>query len=544
MRYLKVVSLLVGLLVASAALSLCVPVRHADAQVGYTLTTTDGTTTNSNTRTIVTDCSQVNSSTTTTWTCAGIAPGGTAGGDLAGVFPSPTVAKGTFTGASTASGTASFDLSGGSGVFRTSTGAVTIGTGAISVTGPVTSNIGGTTSDPYTTVIPASRNGYVISSTAPASVAGSGTSAGSAITSTGAAGGATSGTTGQTAGTGMGHVFTCGPGGTAPAGSTNGTGGSILMTPGDAGGGLGTAGSKGTVTVKAPAATYGTVLKVENSANSTLRFGVADTGNVSLVTAATLVVGANTLIGAVADKLNAALLAIASQATGDILYADSSSTFARLADVGAGAYLRSGGIGAAPLYSTLILPNAATAGDTFVATSANTMGVVAACAANTVLVGQGAGVVPACGTVPNAALANSSTTVNGQTCTLGSTCTVTSDPSGQTFATDTASTTDTTQTTCLTITVTDLKTVNVLFNISAVKNDQSEGAGYTFVIAARRSGASATQIGTTSSLTTIEDDALWAATADVSGITIRGRVTGNTLDNVAWRCSAQIVTSL
>lgn len=70
------------------------------------------------------------------------APSGSAGGDLAGSYPNPTVAKGTFTGASTASGTASFDLSGGSGVFKTPTGAVTIGSGAVGLTGNTTLSTG------------------------------------------------------------------------------------------------------------------------------------------------------------------------------------------------------------------------------------------------------------------------------------------------------------------------------------------------------------------------------------------------------------------
>lgn len=54
-------------------------------------------------------------------------------------------------------------------------------------------------------------------------------------------------------------------------------------------------------------------------------------GNVAIPTTKTVTVGANVLIGSVADKLNAAYLAIASQATGDLLVADSASTFARKA---------------------------------------------------------------------------------------------------------------------------------------------------------------------------------------------------------------------
>lgn len=53
--------------------------------------------------------------------------------------------------------------------------------------------------------------------------------------------------------------------------------------------------------------------------------------NVAMATTKTLTVGSNVLIGSVADKLNAAYLAIASQAAQDILVADSTSTFARKA---------------------------------------------------------------------------------------------------------------------------------------------------------------------------------------------------------------------
>lgn len=65
----------------------------------------------------------------------------------------------------------------------------------------------------------------------------------------------------------------------------------------------------------------------------------------------TVVVGANTLIGAVADKLNAAHLAIASQAVGDLLVASSTTAFARLPDVATGQVFCSGGVGVAPAYS-------------------------------------------------------------------------------------------------------------------------------------------------------------------------------------------------
>lgn len=54
-------------------------------------------------------------------------------------------------------------------------------------------------------------------------------------------------------------------------------------------------------------------------------------GNVTMTTATTLAAGSNTLIGSVADKLNAAHLAIASQASQDLLVANAATTFTRLA---------------------------------------------------------------------------------------------------------------------------------------------------------------------------------------------------------------------
>jgi hypothetical protein len=63
--------------------------------------------------------------------------------------------------------------------------------------------------------------------------------------------------------------------------------------------------------------------------------------------------------------------------TGDLLYASSSSALSKLADVAAGSFLRSGGVGAAPAWSTLVLPNSATAGDILYASAANTMATLA-----------------------------------------------------------------------------------------------------------------------------------------------------------------------
>ncbi len=80
-------------------------------------------------------------------------------------------------------------------------------------------------------------------------------------------------------------------------------------------------------------------------------------------------------------------------AVGDLLYASATTpTWSRLADVAVGSYLRSGGVNTAPLWSTLILPNAAATGDILMATSTNTVGRVATSAsAGQLLRSSGAG---------------------------------------------------------------------------------------------------------------------------------------------------------
>jgi len=78
---------------------------------------------------------------------------------------------------------------------------------------------------------------------------------------------------------------------------------------------------------------------------------ITHAANFTLATTKTLSAGANTLIGSIADKLNAVHLAIASQAIGDLLVADAATTFARLPDVAIGSVLASGGVGALPAYT-------------------------------------------------------------------------------------------------------------------------------------------------------------------------------------------------
>jgi len=59
---------------------------------------------------------------------------------------------------------------------------------------------------------------------------------------------------------------------------------------------------------------------------------------------------------------------------GDLLYAVSATQLATLADVAVGSYLRSGGVATAPLWSTLKLPNAVTAGSVVFASATDTYG--------------------------------------------------------------------------------------------------------------------------------------------------------------------------
>ena len=84
---------------------------------------------------------------------------------------------------------------------------------------------------------------------------------------------------------------------------------------------------------------------------------------------------------------------------GDLLYASGTTTLSRLIDVAAGSYLRSGGVGNAPVWSTTTLPNSATTGDLLYASAANTYSNLADVATGNVLRSGGIGVAPAWGKV-------------------------------------------------------------------------------------------------------------------------------------------------
>jgi len=96
---------------------------------------------------------------------------------------------------------------------------------------------------------------------------------------------------------------------------------------------------------------------------------------------------------------------LTSYAVGDIPYASASTTVAKLAAVSAGSYLRANGTTAAPVYSTIKIPNTCTAGDIWAATGTNTMSPLGGGAAGKFLRGAGTTTVPAWSTLvlPNAA---------------------------------------------------------------------------------------------------------------------------------------------
>ena len=64
---------------------------------------------------------------------------------------------------------------------------------------------------------------------------------------------------------------------------------------------------------------------------------------------------------------------LSSYAVGDLIYASGATTLAKLADVGAGAYLRSGGVATAPVWSSITIPNTAAQGDLWYSDASNSI---------------------------------------------------------------------------------------------------------------------------------------------------------------------------
>lgn len=126
----------------------------------------------------------------------------------------------------------------------------------------------------------------------------------------------------------------------------------------------------GNVTVATVAASEiasGQALTRVDDTNVTLTLG--GTPLTALLTAASITVGWSGTLSAARGGTG-----LGSYSVGDLLYASASNAFSKLTDVAAGSYLRSGGTNTAPLWSTLILPNAATANRIVYASSTNTYG--------------------------------------------------------------------------------------------------------------------------------------------------------------------------
>lgn len=90
---------------------------------------------------------------------------------------------------------------------------------------------------------------------------------------------------------------------------------------------------------------------------------------------------------------------LTSYAVGDLVFASTTTVLTRLADVAAGAYLRSGGVAAAPVWSSVTLPNAATIGDIWFASTTAIMTALADVATGNALLSGGIGVAPAYGKI-------------------------------------------------------------------------------------------------------------------------------------------------
>lgn len=168
----------------------------------------------------------------------------------------------------------------------------------------------------------------------------------------------------------------------------------------------------GTLTLAA-----GTNVNIVDSPAGTFTFNVpAGAGGVSTFSAGTTGFSPSVATSG-AVTLSGTLIAanggtgFSSYAIGDLLFANTTTTLAKLADVSVSSYLRSGGVGVAPAWSTLKLPNAATTGDILIATSTNTVGNLADVAVNNALISGGVGVAPSWGKISNATLTNSSITV-------------------------------------------------------------------------------------------------------------------------------------
>lgn len=95
-------------------------------------------------------------------------------------------------------------------------------------------------------------------------------------------------------------------------------------------------------------------------------------------------------------------------------------------------------------------------------------------------------------------------------------------------------TTDATVTTLDSFTLANNTSVVVSWLVTAVKSDNTQAAGYAVSAVFRNNAGTVTQVGSTSVTVLGEDDSVWDATADVSGTTVRLRVTGKAATTIQW----------
>ena len=104
------------------------------------------------------------------------------------------------------------------------------------------------------------------------------------------------------------------------------------------------------------------------------------------------------------------------------------------------------------------------------------------------------------------------------------------------------STSDATQTNCGTYTIPTDTTAGIKCQIVGFKSDEAQGAYYERSIGARNASGTVSQIGATAAVVTVEDNAAWDVTMDVSGTTARVRVTGEVdgATTISWRAKCQV----
>jgi pectin methylesterase-like acyl-CoA thioesterase len=147
----------------------------------------------------------------------------------------------------------------------------------------------------------------------------------------------------------------------------------------------------GIITLPNATSTLATTTLAESLINKTGYNGLVITANTGVITTGTW---NGTVIGANYGGTGQTLYSI-----GDILYADTTTSLAKLSDVVTGSYLRSGGIGVAPSWSLLTLPNTSTIGDLLVSSGTNSVSNLSDIATGNVLISGGVGVVPSYGKV-------------------------------------------------------------------------------------------------------------------------------------------------